>query len=72
MSISSDALFYGAIVIVVMMIVLSAMTKQRVYYLMAIAALFVIGFLVYGSLPFLIFVIGMALFQMWYAMIKEG
>jgi len=56
MAVSNDALFYGAIVIVVMMIVLGSITKQRV--------------LTYESVPFLIFVIGMIMFQIWYAMVK--
>ena len=71
MDISNDALFYGAIVIVVAMIVLSAVTKMRIYNLMSIPALLVIGVLTYESLPFLIFVLGMIMFQIWYAMVKD-
>jgi len=71
MLISNDALFYGALLIVIMMIVLAFITKQRMYNLMTIPALLVIGFLTYESIPLLIFIIGMILFQSWYAMVKE-
>jgi hypothetical protein len=71
MAVSNDALFYGAIVIVVMMIVLGSITKQRIYNLMSIPALLVIGFLTYENAALMIFVIGMLLFQGWHALMRE-
>jgi hypothetical protein len=70
MEVTNEALFYGAIAIVLAMLILSGTTKMRIYNLMSIPALLVIGVLTYESVPFLIFVIGMIMFQIWYAMVK--
>jgi hypothetical protein len=70
MEVTNEALFYGAIAIVLAMLILSGTTKMRIYNLMSIPALLVIGILTYESVPFLIFVIGMIMFQIWYAMVK--
>jgi ABC-type methionine transport system permease subunit len=71
MTISNDALFYGAVAIFLVFTLLSTTTKARIYNLMTIPVLLVMGVMVYESVPFLILIIGTIMFELWYALIGE-